>query len=265
MSAHQSRHPIRKRQFQQRPPPYKLHTLPQLRVLAPAPPRHPVSPVQHRLQLEHNTQDEQDTEAPEPATTNNKLQNPATSQSYFSLDPDPTPFSHEFTLSSLLRPDSVVSSLERKRYAVVAARADIYPNSVPFPLADNSSALGNLLSGVVTRENHSCSAQHLRNGNLQAQETIQNQQSQGYWVPTPNTPENVVWTMVQPTTGAHQGQRSICFLTQHARPHTDTHWNRSIIPIHYQSTPFHVHPTVASRSACTPYTIAATFTECALC
>lgn len=113
------------------------HIRPQLRLLAPkgkASPHHLVSPVQHRLLLEHNNnQDKQDIEAIEATTA-------ATSQSCFpSFDPESASSSHNFTLPSLLLPDSTTSSPERKQYAVASPRMGIHSSRVPLTLANNGS------------------------------------------------------------------------------------------------------------------------------
>jgi len=211
-----STHPRRRKRQQhicsQDPSPHK-----QLRLLAPkvkARLRHSVSPVQHRLQLEHhNIRDEQNTEPPTAATVNVKLEYPETSQSYIPS------VSSDFTSPPLLFPDSTVSSFERKQDAVVAPCTNGYFNRVLLAPADGNLpelTCGNLLSGdqVATDESHGLPSQHPSYNNLQLQETMQNQQDQDYWASTLDTPE--VWTiMTQPTIGVHQSQCSICFLNQY--------------------------------------------------
>jgi len=174
------------------------HILPQLRRLAPK-----ASPVQRRLQLEHhNIWDEQDTEAPPTATTD---------------IPSVPNSGHVLTSPPPLSPDSTVSSLERKQYAVVAPCTNAYSNRAPLSSANDSLpelACGNLLSGVVTRESRDPPTRYSPYGDLQLQEAIQNRQGQDYWIPMLGTPE--VWTaMVLPTIGVHQSPCSIRILTQY--------------------------------------------------
>jgi len=157
----------------------------QLRLLAPKLPGHLVSPVQQRLQLEHNIWDERDTEGHMAATANAKLQLLASSQSYIPS----VPSRHGFTLSPLHPP---------------LTSAD---NCLPELVGEN------LLSGtpVVTSESHDFSTQHLPYGNLQFQETLQNRQVQDYWIPMLHAPEDAVWAaMAQPTIGTHPGPSAEC-------------------------------------------------------
>jgi len=194
---------------------HKRHIPPQLRLLAPKSSlSHSVSPVQ---QLErHNIWDEQDTEAPPTATTNVKLQHPATLQLYIPSVPNS---GHDLTSPPLLSPDATVSSLEGKQDEVVAPCTNIYSSRVPLPPANDSLpelARGNLFPGAraATSESYGLSTQHPSYDNLQLQETTQNRQGQDYGIPTLGTPE--VWTaMVQPTMGDHQSPCSICILTQY--------------------------------------------------
>jgi len=160
--------------------------LPQLRPLAPKLPSHPVSPVQHMLQLEHhNIWGEQDTEGSTTAMANFKPQHVAASQPYI-----PSVSSgHVFTSSPLLSP--------------LASADDGFPEL----------ACGTLLSRapVVTScgENYGLSTHHLPYGNLQFWETIQHRQGQDNWVPTLDASEVSVWTAAaQPIFGVHQSQQS---------------------------------------------------------
>jgi len=168
----------------------------QLRLLAPKGKAPPVSPAQQRLQLEHNIRDEQD------AVANVKIHYPATSQAYL-----PVCSIHNFALSPLLSPNSTASSLEQKQYAMFPPCTNIYSNKASAYGGFPELVSGNLVPGVDTRESVGPSTHY---GNLELQETIQNPQGQGYWIPTLNTPE--VWTVMgQPTIGAHQSQCSIHF------------------------------------------------------
>ena len=184
-----------------------------LRPIAPKVPSHPVLPVQHSLAFNYNIRDEQHTEGPTVATANVPLQHQAAPQPYM----PPIPSSHD---SSCLSPNYRVTSLERQQHVVVAPPTNIYSNRVSVtPVDDGYSDLApeNLPSGarVVTSESASLSAEYSPYGNLQLQETSQNQQGQSYWIPTPDTQEvcspgyQKVWTaMVQPTIGVHQRQCS---------------------------------------------------------
>jgi len=189
--------------------PHTQYILPHLRLLAPRPPAHLVSPVQHRQQLEHhNIRDEQDSEAPTDTTAVN-IQHSAASQS----DIPSLSSGHGFTPPPLLSPHPTASGLEEKQYTVVAPGNNIYFSRVPLPLADDGYpelSYGNLPSGapVVTSESRGLSTQYPPNGNLQLQATIQHRRGQDYLVPTPDSPE-ALGAIVQSTIGVHQGQ---CFI-----------------------------------------------------
>jgi len=217
--------PIRKRQLRRhilpRPtddiaPQRGTKSLPQLRSLAPKSSCHTVSPVQHRLQLEHhNIPDEQDTEAQQdteaPAamatTTNIKPQHPAISQPYCPIE---STCSYDVTLSSLLPINSMALSCERNQCVELAPCTNICSNRLPLTSEVGSFPeliCGNQVSGVDTRE---IITQHILYRDLQLQETIQNRHGQDCWIPTLNAPEDGVWTvMEQPTIEVHQGQYSI--------------------------------------------------------
>ncbi|KAF8453223.1 hypothetical protein BGX38DRAFT_1268792 [Terfezia claveryi] len=188
----------------------RQHIPPQLRPLAPKLPCHLVSPVQYRLQLEHNKiQDEQHTEAPEAATVNFKPQHPAASQSSIPLK-SVSP-GHGFTLPPFPSPGSMVSNLQRQQHM------DIYCNRVPSTSLDSGFpelGPGNRLSGVATCESHGLLIDNPPYSNLRFQGTIQNHYSGDYWML--GAPEDAVWTTtVQPTFGVHQSQLSQCTINQY--------------------------------------------------
>lgn len=171
---------------------------PQLRLLAPK-----GKASQPTRLAPHNTRV---TDGPAMHTANVKLQHPV---------PSPVSSGHGFTSSSFLSPNSTVSNLERKQYAVVPPCTNIYSNSVTLTSANGVPELahGNLLSGAraATHESFSLSTQHAAYGNLQLG------QGQDYWIPTlaPAAPEVAVWTaMAQPTVHVHQSQCPIHFLTR---------------------------------------------------
>jgi len=187
--------------------PPSQYNLPQLRPLAPKLPGHPVSPVQHRPQLEHqNIRNEQDTEALTTHKADFGLQHPATSQPYIPS----VPSSHDFTLPSLLSPNTTFTNLERKQPVVVNPCTNIYSDRFLLTSAYGGFqglAQGNLASGVDTHGSVDLSTQHLLYGDLQLQETTQNPQGQNFWMPTLHAPEDSVWVaMAQPTIGVDQGQ-----------------------------------------------------------
>ena len=179
MPAHLGRNPIRKRQqHRSLSSPHKQHILPQLRLLAAKGKASRSNPETPALQLEHR--DEQDTEPPATCSSNFNLQHPVTKES-----------ANDFTSSSLLSPDSTVSTLDRIQYAAVAPSTNIYSNRVPLTSADNGFpelAPGNLLSAIDTCESHGRPTHYPPYSNPQLQETIQNQQDQDYGIPTNRVP-----------------------------------------------------------------------------
>jgi len=247
-----SLHPIRKRTALL--PTRKQHILPQLRLLAPKP---KTLPVQHKLELDNNNNRERQDTDREATTANVKVQHLTLQSS--APGPSVSP-SYDTTPSQLLSPDSTVSCLEEKQYAVVVSSTDIYSNRVPLISVDDcfpEFTLGNKLSGVVT---HGVSTHNLPYSNLQLQETIQNQ----YCIPIPDTAE--VWTsMAQPTIDVYQGQcsiNSIWLCTRRNEHILISIWlHRSVVPIHYRSTPPHIHSTTTGCSTCVLYTTATSFAE----
>jgi len=261
-----SRHPIRKRQqhCSEHPSVRKHYILPQLRLLAPKAKTPLLPPVQQRLQLERNKiWDVQDTETPTDAPASVKPQHLATSQSIS--------FGHDFTSPQPLFPDSTVTSLEEKQHAVVTSSTDTYSSRMPLTSPDvgfPEFTPVNLLSGVVIHESHGISTHHLPYSSLQFQETIHNQYGGNYCTPRLNTPE--VWTsMTKPTIDISQGQCSIhsIWFAQGGNEYIlISIWlHRSIVPIHYRSTPPIIQPTITGHSTCTAYTIAAKLAARALC
>ena len=206
MSTHPGCHPTRKRLVHSSP--YKRHIPPQFRLLAPKAPSHPETPVP---QLEHhNIQDEQNTATHVAGVQLQQI-----------ISQSPVASGHDFTPSPLFSPGSTVPSPERKQYE--AAYPNIYTSGAgaPFALANHSPpqlVSRSLLSGVQALNSESLdltTKQYPPYGNSQPQETIQNFQRQGYWMPTPNTPEVYLqnypeaWAAtVQPTIGVHQCQCS---------------------------------------------------------
>lgn len=207
-----------------------------LRPLAPKLPCDPVSPVPHRLQPEYkNFWNQQDTDDPAMPTANVKLQDSAPAHSHI-----PSVYSSDDCRSSpILSPNSTVSGLERKQYAVAAPY--IYSNRVPLTSATDSLpelAFRNVPAGVVTSESLAseplCSSEsyglsthhHLPYSGLHFQDTtFQNQHDGNYYTRMLSSPEVAVGaTVVQPTIGVYQHQTSqpivnqLPISTQHLMP-----------------------------------------------
>ena len=142
------------------------------------------------------------------------------------ISQSPVAFGHDYTPSPLFSSDSAVAGPERKQY--VDVYPNLYTNGAPLALTDDS--LPELASGSLLSEVHDqalngesldpTTPQYQPYGNLQLQETPQNHQRQGYWMPTPNTPEVCLldypemWTaIVRPTIGVHHRQYSNHILT----------------------------------------------------
>jgi len=201
--------------------PPSQYILPRLPPLVSKSRCHLVSPVQHRVQLVHQNIRSEDTEAPTTQTANVELQHQRL-RNHISIPAVPS--SHDFTSPSLRLqlPHSTVSSPKQKqsRSVVVDPCTNMYSDRVQaygsfgFP----GFSRGNLVSGMDTRESATLSTEHLLYSDLQLQETIQNQQSQNYWIPILHAPEDVVWAaMAQPTLGVHQGKCSTCSIRLHPR------------------------------------------------
>ncbi|KAF8453217.1 hypothetical protein BGX38DRAFT_1268785 [Terfezia claveryi] len=179
----------------------------QLRPLAPKGKAHPETRLQHRS----NFQDEQPTEGTDTANEVN-LELSATPQSCVPLRFISS--GHDVASSSLLPPDSTVSNLERKHYAAVSPCMNTYSSRIPFPSVGSrffpEVSPRKLFSGIVTPESHGLSTHYPPYGNLRIPDTIQNRQSQDYWIPTLDAPEDAIWaSMTQPTIGFHQDQFTV--------------------------------------------------------